>query len=158
MIVKGITSIEFGDIAVDGGVATTFAALGRTRRDTFSFNPTDAQTTNIEVEEQDDPIDIIVNTPASLSMQWSQVDWDTDVLEEIWGGATVNGQWQAPDQEATVEKSLKVTPQTGNAFTFPRVKLTAVPQYDTTGKMFQLQITAQRLQPEKAGTPKMMWG
>ena len=158
MTCTGIFGIEFGDIASDGGVATTFDALGRTRTGTLSFNVTDDQTQDITVEEQDDPIMQTVTTKGTTDISWSMVDWDTDIMLAIFGGTVVSGQWQAPDQTPTLEKSLRITPKDGNAFTFPRVKVTGKVNYDSTGKIFQIDVTCRKLKPEKVGTPSYMWG
>ena len=158
MTCKGIFSIEFGDIAPDGGVATTFERWGRTRENTLAFSPSDAQTTDINVEEEDDPIDQVETSKKTLDISWSQVDWDDDVLISYFGGAVVNNQWQAPDQSPLVEKSLRIKPKSGKAFIYPRVKVTANENYDSSGKLFQLDIKCRKLKPEKAGVGAFMWG
>ena len=158
MLVTGIQKIEFGEIAPDGGVATTFDALGRTREGTLSFNAADDQTQDINVEEQDDPVMQVVTTKGTLDIGWSMVDWDTDVMIALFGGSVVNNQWQAPDQSPTIEKSLKITPRDGKPFIYPRVKATAKVNYDSTGKIFQLDVTCRKLKPEKTGEPGFMWG
>jgi len=158
MLCKGIQTIEFGEIASDGGVATTFDVLGRTRENTLQFNAADDQTQDIMVEEQDDPVAQTVTTKGTLDISWSMVDWDTDVLIALFGGTVVNNQWQAPDQSPTVEKSLKITPMDGNPFTYPRVKVTTKVNYDSQGKIFQLDVSCRKLKPEKAGESSFMWG
>jgi hypothetical protein len=158
MLCKGIFGIQVGAIQTDGGVATAFAALGRTREGTLAFNATDDQTQDINVEEQDDPVDQTITTKGTLDISWSMVDWDADVLQSVFGGTVVNDVWQAPDQSPTVEKSLKITPRDGNPFTYPRVKMTGKVNYDSTGKIFQIDVTCRKLQPTKAGTPNFMWG
>jgi hypothetical protein len=158
MLCTGIFGIKFGDIAADGGIATGFAALGRTREGTLAFNASDDQTQDINVEEQDDPVMQTVTTKGTLDLNWSMVDWDNDVMISVFGGQVVNGQWQAPDQTPTVEKSLRVEPKDGKAFIYPRVKVTGKVNYDSTGKIFQIDITCRKLKPNKAGTPGFMWG
>ena len=158
MVVTGIFGIEFGDIAPDGGVATTFAALGRTRENTLAFSPTEAQSTDITVEEEDDPIKRVITSKKLLDITWSMVDWSNDVLIALFGGTEVNGQWQSPDQSPTVEKSLKIKPKDGKPFIYPRVDVTANENYDSTGKIFQLAIKCRKLKPEKVGTSAFMWG
>lgn len=153
-----INAIKVGEIAADGGVATAFAALGRTRKDTLAFNVTQPTFQKIMVEEQDTPVLNVMTEPGGLQIQWTLVDWDTDVLTSLWGGAVVNGQWQEPDAVPIVEKSLRIEPKAGKPFIYPRVQLTAQIAYDTTGKIFQIAVTADKLQPLKAGTPAFMWG
>jgi len=158
MLCTGIFEIGFGTIASDGGVAPTFARLGRTREGTLAFNASDDQTQDINVEEQDDPIMQTVTTKGTLDISWSMVDWDDTILTSVLGGTVVNNQWQAPDQSPDVEKSLRVKPKSGKPFIYPRVKVTGKVNYDSTGKIFQLDITCRKLKPEKAGTPSFMWG
>ena len=158
MLCTGIFGIEFGDIEADGGVAQAFGALGRTREGTLQFNAADDQTQDITVEEQDDPIMQTIASKGTLDINWSMVDWDDDVMMALFGGSVVNTQWQAPDQSPTVEKSLRITPKDGKPFTFPRVKTTAKVNYDSQGKIFQLDVTCRKLKPEKAGEPGMTWG
>jgi hypothetical protein len=131
-----IKAIEVGDIESDGGVATTFAALGNTRRDTLAFNPTAPTFEKIHVEEQDTPVLNVMTGTGGLQLNRTLVDRDADVLTELWGGTVVNGQWQEPDIIPTVEKSLRIEPRQGRPFIFPRVQLLVQIQYDTTGKAF----------------------
>jgi hypothetical protein len=158
MLVTGIFGIEVGEIAPDGGVATSFAALGRTREGTLAFNAADDQTQDIMVEEQDDPVMQTVTSKGTLDVSWSMVDWDADVMTALFGGSVVNDQWQAPDQSPTVEKSLKIRPKDGKPFIYPRVKMTGKVNYDSQGKIFQLDVTCRKLKPEKVGQSAFMWG
>ncbi|MDR1454109.1 MAG: hypothetical protein LBJ01_00500 [Tannerella sp.] len=153
-----INAIKVGIIASDGGVATSFAALGNTRKDTLSFNTTAPTFQKIMVEERDTPILNVMTDPGGLQMQWALTDWDADILTALWGGTVVDEQWLEPAILPTVEKSLRIEPRQGKPFIYPRVQLTAQIQYDTTGKIFQIQVTADKLQPMKAGTPAFMWG
>jgi hypothetical protein len=153
-----INAIKVGDIASNGGIATTFAALGNTRKDTLTFNPTAPTFEKIKVEEKDSPILNVTTDPGGLQIQWTLTDWDADILVELWGGTVVNDQWQEPDTLPIVEKSLRIEPKQGKPFIFPRCQLTAQIQYDTTGKIFQIVVTAEKLQPTKSGTPAFMWG
>jgi len=158
MLVSGIFKIELGTIANDGGCATTFAALGRTREGTLSIDTTDDQTNDIKVEEQDEPVLQTISSKGTLDVKWSMVDWDTDVMTALFGGSVVSGQWQAPDQSPTVEKSLRITPKDGKPFIFPRVKVSAKINYNASDKLFMLELTCRKLKPEKAGEPGLMWG
>lgn len=158
MYCTGIQKIEFGEIAVDGGCATTFDRLGDTRTGTLNINASDDQTQDITVEEKDDPIMQTVSTKGTQDISWSMVDWDNDILMAVFGGAVVNTQWQAPDQSPDVEKSLKITPRSGKPYIWPRVKTTAKVNYDSQGKIFQLDVTCRKLKPAKAGVSSFMWG
>ena len=156
--VTGIQKIEFGEIAPDGGCATVFAALGYTREGTLAFNVSDDQTQDINVEELDDPIMQTVTTKGTTDISYSMTDFDNDNMVSVFGGQVVNNQYQAPDQTPVVEKSLKITPRTGKPFIYPRVKMTGKINYDSTGKIFQIDVTCRKLKPEKVGVPSFMWG
>ena len=158
MLVTGIKQIAFGDIEADGGEATTYDTLGRTREGTISFNAADDQTQDINVEEQDDPVMQVITTKGTLDISYSMVDWSDDILIALLGGSVVNNQWQAPEQSPTIEKSFKITPRDGNPFIYPRVKVTTKVNYDSTGKIFQLDVTCRKLKPTKAGEPGFKWG
>ena len=153
-----INAIKVGAIAPDGGEATVYAPLGRTRKDTLTFNVTAPTKQKIFVEEQKTPILNVTTEEGTTQMQWKLVDWDNDVLTGLWGGAVVNGQWQEPDVLPTIEKSLRIEPKTGKPFIYPRCEITAQIEYDTTGKIFQIAVTAEKLQPDKTGVPAFMWG
>jgi hypothetical protein len=153
-----IKNILVGTIASDGGVATVFASLGYTRKDTLVYNTTAPTFQPIEAEEIDTPALNVKTASEKVQIQWNIFQWDVDVLTSIWGGTVVDGQWQAPDASPTVEKSLRIEPRDGKPFIYPRVQLTAQVQYDTTGKIFQIAMSADVLQPLKAGTPSWMWG
>jgi hypothetical protein len=153
-----INAIKVGDIASDGGIATSFAPLGRTRKDTLTFNVTAPTKQKIFVEEQKNPILNVTTEEGTLQMQWTLVDWDNAVMLALWGGAVVNGQWQEPDTLPVIEKSLRIEPKTGKPFIYPRCEITAQIEYDTTGKIFQIVVTAEKLQPDKAGVSAFMWG
>ena len=47
-----INAIKLGEMDSDGGVATTFAALGKTRKDTLTFNTTAPTFQKITVEDR----------------------------------------------------------------------------------------------------------
>ena len=93
-----------------------------------------------------------------MQITWNVTDWDTDILQELWGGTVVDGQWREPALIPTIERSLRIEPRQGKPFIYPRVQLTAQIQYDTTGKILQIAVTADKLAPMKAGTPAFLWG
>jgi hypothetical protein len=153
-----INAIKFGEIANDGGVASTFAELGRVRKDTLNFNPQPPTKEKIFVEEQDSPVLSVTTAAATLTMSFSIVDWSPEILQALWGGTVVGDQWQEPAVLPTVEKSLRIEPRVGKPFIYPRCEITANIEYDTTGKIFQIAVSAEKLQPNKVGEPALMIG
>jgi hypothetical protein len=154
----GVKAIKVANIAADGGLGTQFAPLSRTRKGTLTFNPTKATKEKILVEEQKAPIANVTTTEATLSMSWTLTDWDVNTAQNLWGGAVVNGQWQEPDVLPVVERSLRIEPEQGKPFIYPRVELSGDIAYDNTGRMFQIEVTAEKLQPEKEGQSAFLWG
>jgi hypothetical protein len=153
-----ISKIECSDIAEDGGEGSTYAELGKTLRDTLAFNPTAATKQQVFSEENDDPELNVTTAAAILAIAWTVMEIDATVMQKLFGGSVVNGQWQAPAQVPTIEQSIKITPRVGQPFIFPRCEITADPNYDTSNKIFSLNVTATRLKPTKDGEPSWKFG
>lgn len=154
-----LEKLEVGSIAADGGVSTTFAALGRTFKDSASITQEDSEMHDFEVEEQDDPVASVLVKKGSTTIKWELIDWDVDVLETLWGGTVNAGVWHEPDVLPEVEQSVRLTPKIGKPFTYPRCKVTAKIEY-TAGRtgIARIIVTAKKLKPTKAGEPAFMWG
>ncbi len=152
----GIASIMIGDIAGDGGVATTFASLGNIYKDTATIEQETGEDIVHEAEELDDPIEVIP-TKGKTKISWGIVDFTAATLVKVLGG-TVSGTapadiWQAPDSASTIEKSVKVTSKNGVTFTYPRVSLKARVSYKLAKSgIAQVLIEGTVLQPTKPGT------
>jgi hypothetical protein len=153
-----IKAIKLGDIASDGGPATTFAALGDTLKDTLTVEPTDPTFEDVNVEEKDAPVLSVMTDPGGLKLGWTVFEWDSDLLVKVWGGTVVDGQWQKPPAVPTIEKSLRIEPKVGKPLIYPHCQLSAQQGYDTTKKIFTIAISAKVLQPTKAGVPSFMVG
>ncbi len=82
-----LLKLEVGDIESDGGVATSFAALGRTFKDTASITQEDAETFEFECEEEDEPIASVLVKKGVTTIKWELVDWDASVLQKLFGGS-----------------------------------------------------------------------
>lgn len=148
----GLDSVEFGDIATDGGVATTFGSLGLTFKDTFDILEADPTETDFFSEENDDP-ELSITTKGALTMKFQLMDYDAESIAELKGGSVASDIYSADSFTINIEKSVKVTPKQGFIFMIPRAKITA----KFMGKLAKtelvtIEVTIKVLSPKKAGT------
>lgn len=162
-LTRGLSKIEYGDIAGDGGVATVWTQLGLTDADsTASLTQADPTETLFMAAESDQPVDKDV-TPGATTLVFSLLESDPDKLLILFGGAvTGTGSakvWSAPLQATTIEKSWKITPKKGKIITIVRGQLSAKINYDLqkTGK-FVVDISVAVLLPTKAATAPISIG
>lgn len=150
----GVSKIELSDLAVDGGVGTTFAALGLTQEGTTKMNFADATTTDYPVEELDTPADS-VSVQGEKTIEFVIANPDEDTFVALMGGSKtgVDGAtvYKSALNAVTIEKSIKITPKKGLGWVFPRVQITAVPTSDL-GKTtwVGLKVTGKILKSTKA--------
>lgn len=160
--ILGVGQIAVGDIAADGGVATTFAPLGVTYKDTAELMQEEGEDIIHECEELDDPIENIP-TKGKTTIKWSIVDFTPEVLIKVLGGSksgtTPNFKWEAPDAATVIEKSVEITDKRGSKITFPRVSIKAAINYKLAKSgIAQVVITGTVLQPTKTSTKSCIIG
>lgn len=155
----GLSKIEIGAIAGDGGMGSTLAVLGNTYQDTANITVEDPQVTEHYAEEEEDP-QVIIERAGKTTLNFSIMDADYTVLQSLLGG-TITGtgateKWNAPAKLPNIEKSIKVTPEQGHVINIVRAKISAKYQggIGKTGIML-LQVTATVMTPTKAAEPKM---
>ena len=154
-----MAKIEVGPLAEDGGIAPVFTTLGGTFRDSARITQEDNETYDFEIEEQDDPIETVVTKKGATTIEWSVVDFDTEMLQLFFGGDVVNEKWEEPAVIPEVELSVRLTPRKGNAFTFPRCKVIAKLDYEATRTgIAKIVVQAKKMLPAKAGVPAFIWG
>ena len=151
----GVSAIKIGDIAADGGVATTFAALGVTYKDTAELMQEEGEEFIHECEEMDDPIEVIP-TKGKTTLKWGIVDFTPATLVKVLGGTATGvapaDKWEAPDSASIIEKSVEITDKRGAKITFPRVSLKANINYKLAKSgIAQVLLTGTVLQPTKTG-------
>jgi len=160
VVTLGLTKIEVGDIASDGGMGTTLAPLGLTFQDTCKFAQDDPEETEFFAEEVDDPI-VIISRPGKVKFNFSIMDPVLATLKKLFGG-TITGigddeKWEAPDKFPNIEQSVKITPEMGLKFEIPRMKITAKINGEFSKKgLFLIEVAGTVLQPEKASVAKIM--
>lgn len=155
----GLSKIEIGAIAGDGGMGTTLAALGNTYQDTCNLTVEDPQDTEHYSEENEDP-EVIISRAGKTVLNFSIIGPDFAALAALTGG-TISGSGASevlnqPNKLPTIEKSIKVTPEQGHVINIPRAKISA--KFDgnlsKTGIML-LKVTATVMTPTKAGVSKL---
>lgn len=155
----GLSKIEVGDMAADGGMGTTLATLGYTYQDTCTMSQDDPETTEHYAEEVDDPV-VVLSRAGKTNFNFSIMDADLNTLKALLGGeVTGTGaaqKWEAPDKIPTIEKSVRITPEQGLKFEIPRMKLTSKinATFSKSGIML-IDVVGTVLQPTKSGTKKM---
>jgi hypothetical protein len=155
----GLSSIEVGAMAADGGMGTSLAALGYTNQDSCNMTQEDPTTSDFYAEEVDDPV-VSISRAGKTTFNFSLMNPSVVVLAEILGGTsdTTEGseKWNAPDVLPTVEKSVRITPQQGLMFEVPRMKLTAkINGAFSKSGIFLIDIVGTVMQPTKTGLAKM---
>lgn len=81
----GLVSIKVGDVANDGGMGTSLAAVGDTVEDSCVFASDDATSTEINTEESDDPIEII-SKAGKKTLTWETYNVDGAMMARLFGG------------------------------------------------------------------------
>lgn len=159
----GLASLKIGDIAVDGGMGTTLAAVGVTYKDSCELMQDDAEVTDIECEENDDPVESIEKL-GKRTLKWSIMDYTPDTLVKVLGG-TVTGEgteldpkvWNAPTTSPSLEKSIELISKSGVKFEIPRAKIMAKLNAKVVKNGVALvDVTATILTPTKANTSPIM--
>lgn len=154
----GLESVKFGDVATDGGVATSFSSKGLTFKDSFEIASADPDVQEFMSEENDDP-EVSISTQGKKIYKFQLMNPGVDELAYFLGGEVVAGppkKWEAPDQSPVIEKSVEITPKKGHILTITRGKITAkqTGKYAKTG-LAMLDITITVMKPDKAGEPSM---
>lgn len=153
LISIGVSKIEIGTPAADGGMSTTLASLGYTTKDTIRFNDEKGTETEFEAEETDLPL-FIAKQGGKKEFTYQVANPDLDTLVKVFGGTKDDAtkSWQAPISEPNIVQSLKFTPKQGFGFEFPKTSLSARWTSDIgKDKLIGIEVTFKVLQPDKAG-------
>lgn len=163
MVIKGITSIQIGAIAADGGMGQVLATLCNTVAGTATLETAEGETIELPIEESDSP-DHSETLAGITTLKWRIADFNPDTMVKVLGGATSGTgaakAWSMPSQKPVIEQSLCINttiPATGK-IEFPRVSLSARIVAPLDKKQYgNIEITAKVLQPTKAATSPMKW-
>jgi hypothetical protein len=87
---QGLTSVEISPIASDGGLGTAFSVLGNTKQGSMKLTTATGQTTDFNIEEQDDPI-LQVTQKGPSTLAWECYDVSATMLYNLFGGTLLTG-------------------------------------------------------------------
>jgi hypothetical protein len=142
-----IKTIKLGLIPSGGGLATSFEVLGEVLKGSLTIEETEPTEEKVFVYGKKSPALIFTTEEPTTKFKWKQFGWSEEALVALWGGNTVNGQWQEPlGSTPKVERAVRVELEDGDPFIIPRAKITAVKEND--GDKLVIAITAEKLQPE----------
>lgn len=157
----GLSSIEVGAIAANGGMGTSLSTLGQTYQDTCKMAQDEPETTEHYAEEVDDPV-ISISRGGKTTFSFSVMNPSVDTLKTLMGGVATSGTgatpdtWTAPDKAPAIEMSVRITPEQGLKFEIPRMKLTSKINGDFSKKGLMLvEVQGTVLQPTLASVRKM---
>ena len=158
----GLSKIETGAIAADGGMGQTLTADGYTYQDTCQMVTNDASSTDFYAEEVDDPV-LSIERAGTTQFNWSIMDPSPDVLAKYLGGTaskssatlTSNDTWTPQDTAPIIELSVEITPQQGLSFKIPRMRIRAKLNGNfNKSSLLLLEVQGTVLAPEKSGIKK----
>ena len=157
----GLSKIEVGAIAEDGGMGETLDVLGYTYQDTCTMTQEDPETTDHYAEEVDDPV-ISISRGGNTNFNFSIMNPSVTVLADLLGGVGTPGtgstpdKWEAPDKIPVVEKSVRITPEQGLKFEIPRMKLVSkINATFSKSGILLIEVAGTVLQPTKTRTKKI---
>lgn len=150
---NGLSKVEFGPIAADGGMGTVLKRLGDIKEGTFKVNHAEGDKTEFKVEEFDIPIFTRIKQ-GTLAFEFEIHNPDADTFVEVWKGTkdATTGKYTPPVNIVPIEGSFKAIPETGHGFDVPRVQLSARFS-DAMGKdaLLGVIVTATVMKPTKDG-------
>lgn len=151
----GLSKIEVGEIAEDGDVAESFAALGKTYQDTASITDEDPEVIEHFSEEDEAPL-AVIRRRGRRTISFSIMNPNKQTLVDTLGGTLTgvapNQVWNEPATMPVIERSIRITPAIGSVVTFPRVSLSGKINYELSKSGIMLiEMTADVLQPTKSG-------
>jgi hypothetical protein len=127
---------------------------GQTLQGTCNVTQEDPETNDFFAEELDDPV-VSISKRGKTTAVFSVMNPDVNALQKFFGG-TITGsgstaKWKAPKQLPVIEKSVKITPQMGLIWEFPRMKINAkINGAFSRENIFVIEVSGTALQPSKA--------
>jgi len=151
----GLEYIKVGEIAGDGDMGTSLAALGVTYQDTAELIQDDPDITEIYSEENVDPEETL-EVDGVKRMNWSIMNYDPDEMVKILGGTASgtapNKTWESPTTKEPIELSVEYKSKRGDIVQIPRMKINAKINWQMRKKGVALiDIKGTVMTPTKAG-------
>ena len=159
VISLGLSEVQVGQIANDGGEATAYTKIGKTYQNTCKMVQEKADVTEHYEEGQSAP-EVRKKKKKVPILTFSIMDPDCTFLQAYMGG-TVTGtgddqEWSWSDTDEDIEASIRVIPEVGLVYTIPRADIEAVLNADMSSQGINLvDFTVTPLKPQKAGVPTL---
>nr|DAT49655.1 MAG TPA: hypothetical protein [Bacteriophage sp.] len=155
VITLGLSEVQVGQIATDGGEATTYEKIGKTYQNTCKMVQEKADVTEHYEEGQSAP-EVRKKKKKVPILTFSIMDPDPTFLKAYMGGeVTGTGdemEWSWSDTDEDIEASIRVIPEVGLVYTIPRADIEAVLNADMSSQGINLvDFTVTPLKPKKAG-------
>jgi len=152
----GVKSIKHGPIPDDGTMGDVLTQLGYTYKDSASLKEAAPTIFNVQVEEQDDPVQQFA-TKNAQTLAFGLIDYTPETIAAVKGGSVVNGAWNAPNNAPTIEEAYQVITQTGMLIEIPRGNVVGIINADLKkGAVALLDVTVTPLKPNAVGVPPVM--
>jgi len=155
-ITRGLTRVEFADLAPDGGPGTNFQAIGYTWRDEeIVLLEEDPEVNDLFTHELDDSIDREY-TGGVKELTFNIVDPDLSTLSYLFGGA-VSGSGDSatygmPAKKYVGYKTVRLVPAKGLVWTINRAAVIGTVDANfSRGDVVTIAVSATVLVPEKSG-------
>lgn len=159
LISLGLSEIQVGQIAADGGEATSYTKIGKTYQNTCKLQQETGDVTEHYEEGQAAP-EVRKKKKKVPVLTFSIMDPDPTFLEAYLGGTTTGTgddmEWSWSDTAEEIEASIRAIPEVGLVYTIPRGDIEAVLNADVSSQGINLvDFTVTPLKPKKAGVPSI---
>jgi hypothetical protein len=155
VISLGLTEIQVGAIAADGGEATTYTKIGKTYEKTCKLAQDKSDTQEFYEEGRSVP-EVRTKKKKVPILTFSIMDPDPTFLKAYLGGTTSGTgddmEWSWGDADEYIEASIRAIPEMGLVYTIPRADIEAVINAEMSSQGIHLvDFTVTPLKPKKAG-------
>ena len=82
----GLTAVKFGPVASDGGAGTALESIGETVVGSMQLTQEDNQTTDFNIEEQNQPIESFISEVGAITLAWSSYNISYRIMKRFFGG------------------------------------------------------------------------
>ena len=159
VISLGLSEIQVGKIATDGGEATEYSKIGKTYQNTCKLVQEKADVTEHYEEGQAAP-EVRKKKKKVPVLTFSIMDPDPTFLKEYLGGTVIGTgddmEWSWSDTDEDIIASIRAVPEVGLVYTIPRADIEAVLNADMSSQGINLvDFTVTPLKPTKAGVPSI---